>query len=135
MGGVYEPRVQGFELVDGVYEQMPWEEGPDGFLAAWSPVMRLELRFADGQLRFWDRETAQYLELPEEEGKRLRLEAEGAAESEAAARREAEALRREAEERAERAEQALEEEKRARKALEGRIARSEAESRSARDPT
>ena len=71
VGGVYAPRVQGFALADGVYEPMPWEAGPDGLVAVWSPVLQLELRFAEGRLGFWDRETARYLELPEEESERL----------------------------------------------------------------
>ena len=73
VGGVYEPRVQGFELVDRVYEPMPCEEAPEGMVAVWSPLLQLELRFADGQLRFWDREKALYVELPEEKSDRLRL--------------------------------------------------------------
>ena len=142
VGVVYEPRVQGFELVDGVYERMPVEEGPDGTVAVWSPVLQLEQRFADRRLRFWDRATAQYLELPEEEYERRRLEAEARAQRDAEARRAAEArlqrdaeARRAAEARAERAERALEAEKRARKALEERTAKSEAVSRGTRDPT
>ena len=142
VGGVYEPRVQGFELVDGVYERMPLEEGPDGTVAVWSPVLQLELRFADRRLRFWDRATAHYLELPEEEYERRRLEAEARLRRDAEARRAAEArlqrdveARQAAEARAERAERALEAEKRARKALEERIAKSEAKSMSSRDPT
>ena len=142
VGGVYDPRVQGFELVDGAYERMSCEEGPDGFVAVWSPVLQLELRFADGRLRFWDRETARYRQLPEEE-------AEARIESIDRARREAEALRqeaeaqiesidrarREAEAQIESDERALKAEKRARKALEARLAKFEAESRSTRDPT
>ena len=69
--------------------------------------MQLELRFAHGRLRFWDRETAQYRQLPEEE----------------------------AEAQIESIERALKAEKRARKALEARLAKFEAESRSTRDPT
>ena len=163
VGGVHDPRVQGFELVDGLYERMPWEEGPDGSVAVWSPVLQLELRFADGRLRFWDRETAQYLELPEKEAEaqskraeqawreaeagrreaearskrddRARREAEARSKRDDRARREAEVLRQKAEARAERAGQALKAEKRATKALEARIAEFEAETRGARDPT
>ena len=107
VGGVYDPRVQGFELIDGAYERMSCEEGPDGLVAVWSPVLQLEVRFADGRLRFWNRETAQYRQLPEEE----------------------------AEAQIESIERALKAEKRARKALEARLAKFEAESRSTRDPT
>ena len=120
VGGVYEPRVQGFELADGVYEPMPWEAGPDGLVAVWSPVLQLELRFAEGRLGFWDRETARYLELPEEESERLMLEERRGWLEERRARQ--------------RIEREIEEVRRARKALEERIAKFEAESRSTRDP-
>ena len=89
-------------------------------VTVWSPLLQLKLRFANRQLRFWDRETAQYLELPEDE-------------AEARVQRDAEA-RRAAEARAEKAERDLEAEKRARKALEERIAALEAVSKSTRDP-
>ena len=121
VGGVYDPRVQGFELIDGAYERMSCEEGPDGLVAVWSPVLQLEVRFADGRLRFWNRETARYRQLPEEE-------AEAQIESIERARREAEAQ-------IESIERALKAEKRARKVLEARLAKFEAESRSTRDPT
>ena len=149
VGGVYAPRLQGFALADGVYEPMPWEAGPDGLVAVWSPVLQLELRFADGRLGFWDRETARYLELPEEESERLlqeerrgRLEEERLLQEERRGRLEEERLLQEErrgrleEERArQRLERELEEVRRDRKALEERIARFEAESRSTRDPT
>ena len=73
VGGYHDPQVQGFQLVDAAYEQLPSEEGSEGTVAVWSPLLQLELRFADGQLRFWDREKALYVELPEEESDRLRL--------------------------------------------------------------
>ena len=98
VGGVHDPRVQGFELVDGAYEQLPCEQGPDGSVAVWSPVLQLELRFAQGRLRFWNRETAQYLELPEDEAEarierhqRARHEAEAQIKRHQRARHEAEA--------------------------------------------
>ena len=120
VGGVYEPPVQGFELADGVYEPMPWEAGPDGLVAVWSPVLQLELRFAHGRLGFWGRETARYLELPEEESERLPPE-----------ERRGRLEERQAWQRTERE---IEEVKRARKALKERIAAAEAVSRSPRDP-
>ena len=73
VGGHHDPQVQGFQLVDGAYEQLPSEEAPEGMVAVWSSLLQLELRFADGQLRFWDREKALYVELPEEESDRMRL--------------------------------------------------------------
>ena len=51
VGGYHDPQVQGFQLVDGAYEQLPSEEGSEGMVAVWSPLLQLELRFADGQLR------------------------------------------------------------------------------------
>ena len=113
VGGYHDPRLQGFQLLDGAYERLPWKEGSDGMVTVWSPLLQLKLRFANRQLRFWDRETAQYLELPEDE-------AEGW-------------VPRDAEARAEKAERDLEAEKRARKALEERIAALEAVSKSTRD--
>ena len=128
VGGYHDPRVQGFQLVDGAYEQMPWEDGPDGMVAVWSPLLQLEQRFAEGRLRFWDRETAQYLELPEEESARLlleerkgRLEAERGLLEERKGRLEERKAR-------QRAEQDLEAEKRARNAPEARIAELEGRS-------
>ena len=141
VGGVYAPRLQGFALADGVYEPMPWEAGPDGLVAVWSPVLQLELRFADGRLGFWDRETARYLELPEEESERLLAEERRGRLEERRGRLEEERLLQEErrgrleEERArQRLERELEEVRRDRKALEVRLAALEAESRSTRDP-
>ncbi len=78
LGEHHDPRLQGFELVDGKYVRMPWEEHPDGTVAVWSPVLQLEQHFTDERLRFWDRKTGKYLELPEEEAERLWLEAQRA---------------------------------------------------------
>ena len=149
VGGYHDPRVQGFQLIDGAYERMPWKEDPDGMVTVWSPVLQLEVRFANGQLRFWDRKTAQYLELPEVEAEArvmsevearqaaeaLRQKAEARVVSEVEARQAAEALQRAAEARVVSSEQALKAEKRARKLLEARIAESAAERRTTRDPT
>ena len=149
VGGYHDPQVQGFQLVDGAYEQLPSEEGSEGMVAVWSPLLQLELRFADGQLRFWDREKALYVELPEEERDRLRLkerrgrqraergrleEREGRLEAERGRLKERRG-RLEEQQGRQRVERELEAEKRARKALEERIAKFEAESRSTRDPT
>ena len=123
VGGVHDPRVQGFELVDGAYERLPCEQGPDSSVAVWSPVLQLELRFAQGRLRFWNRETAQYLELPEDEAEaRIKLHQR--------ARHEAEALRQKAEAQIERhqrarheAEAQIERHQRARHEAEAQIKR------------
>ena len=67
VGGYHDPRVQGCQLLDGAYERILWGEGPDGMVTVWSPLLRLEVRFANRQLRSWDLKSARYLELPEEE--------------------------------------------------------------------
>ena len=41
-------RAQSRKQVDAVYERMPWEAGPGSSVELWSPVLQLELRFADG---------------------------------------------------------------------------------------
>ena len=142
VGGYHDPQVQGFQLLDGEYERMAWEEGPDGLVAVWSPLLQMEVRFADGQLRFWDRKRARYLELPEEEAEARVASKERARQKAVALQQEAEArvaskerARQKAVAQIERMEQALKAEKRARKALEARLAKFEAESRSTRDPT
>ena len=86
-GKYHERRVQGFALVNGDYVELPWEEGSDGTVTVWSPALQLEQRFIDGRLRFWDRKTERYLELPEEEKERFWQEAEERAESEARKRK------------------------------------------------
>ena len=140
VGGYHDPQVQGFQLVDAAYEQLPWEEGSEGMVAVWSPLLQLELRFADGQLRFWDREKALNVELPEEERDRLRLkERRGRLEErrgrleERRGRQRSERGRLEERRARQRLERELEEERRDRKALEVRLAALEAESRSTRD--
>ena len=140
VGGYHDPQVQGFRLVEGEYEQLPSEEGSEGMVAVWSPLLQLELRFADGQLRFWDREKALNVELPEEERDRLRLkERRGRLEErrgrleERRGRQRSERGRLEERRARQRLERELEEERRDRKALEVRLAALEAESRSTRD--
>ena len=119
-GKYHDRRVHGFELVDGKYVELPWKERPDGTVTVWSPALQLEQRFIDGQLRFGDRKTEGYLELPEEEMERHRLEGRGAL-------READRAREQAEERAE-------SEARKRKALEARVAELESRERNPRNP-
>ena len=140
VGGYHDPQVQGFQLVGALYEQLPSEEGSEGMVAVWSPLLQLELRFADGQLRFWDREKALNVELPEEERDRLRLkERRGRLEErrgrleERRGRQRSERGRLEERRARQRLERELEEERRDRKALEVRLAALEAESRSTRD--
>ena len=145
----HDPRLQGFELVDGKYVELPWERRRDDTVTVWSPVLHLEQHFTDERLRFWDRETGKYLELPEEEAERLHLEAkrarweaESRAERAAQARWEAESragrtaqARREAESRARNAAQAREVAVRKRKAAEAQLAELEARARDPRNPT
>ena len=178
-GEHHDPRLQGFELVDGEYVNLPWEKRLDGTVAVWSPVLQLEQHLTEGwepwapeigpvdansqlgqiltegRLRFWDRQTGKYLELPEEEAERLWREAEQRAERAARAREEAEAraasaarareeaeaqiardvrAREEAEARAARDARARAAEMRKTKALEARIAELQAEARGPRDP-
>ena len=155
LGGYHDPRLQGFELVDGEYVKLPWERRPDGPVTVWSPVLQLEQHFTDGQLRFWDRKTRRYVELPEEERERLQLEAQRArkesdrarkeaesrADGEAQARKEAESradsearARKEAESRADSEAQARRAEMQKRKALEAEVAELKANARPPRDP-
>ena len=137
-GGYHDRRVRGFELVNGQYVELSWDEGSDGTVTVWSPLLQLEQRFTDGQLRFWDPKTEKYLELPEEE-------AEFRAESEAQTRRESDRVREQAESRAENqargrreAEARAEREAQARREAEARAereaqARREAEARAERE--
>ena len=147
-GEYHDRRVHGFELVNGEYVELPWDEGPDGTVTVWSPALQLEQRCMDGQLRFWERKTEKYLELPEEEAEfraeseaqarresdRVREQAEERAESEAQARRESDQAREQAEARAESEAQARKVEMRKRKALEAEVAELKANARNHRDP-
>ena len=72
-GEYHDPRVQGFDPVDGKYVALPREERPDGTVAVWSPVLQLEQHFKDERLRFWNPKAGKYLERPEEESERLQL--------------------------------------------------------------
>ncbi len=121
--GYHDRPLKGFELVNGKYVELPWEERPDGTLAVWSPALQLEQRCTEGGLRFWDRETKRYLELPEEEKERLRQEAESRADREAQARKQEAQARKEAESRADREAQARKQEAQARKEAESRADR------------
>ena len=147
-GEYHDRRLQGFELDDGEYVELPREERPDGTVAVWSPVLQLEQHCTEGELRFWDRKAERYLELPEEESERLQREAEARAASEAQARKEADRARkeadrarREAEARAASEAQARREadrargvEMRKRKAVEARLTELQAGTRGPRNP-
>ena len=125
-GGLHEPRLQGFVLVEGKYRDLPARELASGGLAVSSWLLGLELRLEEGQLRLWDVETERYLATPDEdrEGREV---AEERAEAEATARRAAEdqaqaeaVARRAAEDRAEAAKDQAEAEAVARRAAEAR---------------
>ena len=139
-GGYHDRRVRGFELVNGQYVELPWEEDSDGTVTVWSPLLQLEQRFTKGQLRFWNPKTEKYLELPEEEERGAREQAESRAESEALARKAAESraateaqARKAAESRAATEAQARRVEIRKRKALEAQVAELKASSKTPRD--
>ena len=129
-GEYHRRRLHGFALVNGDYVELPWEERPDGTLAVWSPALQLEQRCTEEGLRFWDRNTGKYLELPEEERERLQMEAQRAhkeaesrADREAQARKQEAQARKQAESRADREAQARKQEAQARKQAESRADR------------
>ena len=103
-GDFHDAALAGDRLVaPGVYQPIPVTERPDGVIWGYSAVLELELHWVDGRLRFWNRDTRDYLyDLPEMEADRDaeaagRRAAEAARRAEAAARRVAEAARRVAE--------------------------------------
>ena len=49
-------------LVDGRYRPIPVEQGADGVFRGYSPALRLELHWEDGNLRWWDPSGSRYLE-------------------------------------------------------------------------
>ena len=80
------PRLQGYHLVDGVYERLPAVESIDRTLTLHSDVLGLELRARDAKMRFHDPVTGQAL-LSHGEEHASRQAAELRAEREATARR------------------------------------------------
>ena len=131
-GGLHEPRLQGFVLVEGKYRDLPARELASGGLAVSSWLLGLELRLEEGRLRLWDVETERYLATPDEDREgRVEAEeraevAEDRAEAEATARRAAEDRAEAAEDRAEAAEDQAEAEAVARRAAESRAQAAEA---------
>ena len=116
-GGLHEPRLQGFVLVEGKYRDLPARELASGGLAVSSWLLGLELRLEEGQLRLWDVETERYLATPDEdrEGREVAEERAEVAEERAQA----------AEERVEAAEERAEAEAAARRAAESRATTAE----------
>ena len=145
-GGLHEPRLQGFVLVEGKYRGLPDRELASGGLAVSSWLLGLELRLEEGQLRLWDVETERYLATADEdrEGREVAEEraevAEERAAAEAVARRAAEdqaqaeaAARRAAESRATTAEDQAAAEAAARQAAEDQAAAEAAARQAAED--
>ena len=116
-GGLHEPRLQGFVLVEGKYRDLPARELASGGLAVSSWLLGLELRLEEGRLRLWDVETERYLATPDEdrEGREVAEERAELAEERAQA----------AEERVEAAEERAEAEAAARRAAESRATTAE----------
>ena len=52
----------GDALVNGVYQSLPTPEGADGLFRGYSDALRLELHWAEGNLRWWDPVGNRYLE-------------------------------------------------------------------------
>ena len=90
MGEHLKPVLQGYRLVDGVYERQPLVESLDGTLTLRSETLGLDLWAKGGKMRFRDPETGMDL-LSHEEEHAARQAAAAQAEREAALRRAAEA--------------------------------------------
>ena len=88
-GGLHEPRLQGFVLVEGKYRDLPARELASGGLAVSSWLLGLELRLEEGRLRLWDVEAERYLATADEDREGREVAEERVA-AEAAARRAAE---------------------------------------------
>ena len=89
-GEYYGAPLAGERLAGGSYEPIELTREPDGVLKGYSPALRLSLCWLDGMLKFYNHETAAYLENFDEE-RAARQEAESALMTERAARRAAEA--------------------------------------------
>lgn len=122
-GRYFTPPLVGERLVNGEYRSIPVTMGADGILRGHSDILGLDLCvLPDGQLRFYDPESGQWLRTYEEEVA-LREEMERALQDESAAREEMErALHQESAAR-QAAESALQQESASRQALEEEIRR------------
>ena len=104
-GGRYHvSALAGDVLVDGEYQAVEIFHEPDGLIWGHSAVLGLDLRWDEGELRFRDRASGEFLLTPEEE-RAGRLEAERRAEAETARADRAEAEVRRIRERLEELEQ------------------------------
>ncbi len=61
MGSLLDPRLQGFELVDGSYRELEVLDRPGVDSARYSPVLDLEFHLRGDRLRIWDPRTAEFL--------------------------------------------------------------------------
>ena len=89
-GEFHGARLAGDRLVDGGYEPIEIDELPDGSLQGHSAVLNVDLRWADGQLHWYDPATGLHIATfdSEREG-RIRAQARAAAEQQARAAAEA----------------------------------------------
>lgn len=60
-GRFHDASMSGHRLVDGVYVPIPLRRDADGVIHGHSEVLRLDICWDDGRLRFWDPMTEEYL--------------------------------------------------------------------------
>ena len=60
-GRYHDTALAGDRLVNGQYEPIPMATETDGILRGHSAMLDLELRIRNGELRFWDPKTGEYL--------------------------------------------------------------------------
>ena len=97
-GEFHGVRLAGDLLVDGGYEPIQIDELPDGSLQGHSPILKVDLRWADGQLHWHDPATGERIASLESE-REARIQAQARAAAEEQARVAAEARVRELEDR------------------------------------
>ena len=61
MGSLLDPRLQGFELVDGSFREFEVLDRPGVDSARYSPVLDLEFHLRGDRLRIWDPRTTEFL--------------------------------------------------------------------------
>ena len=98
-GDLHNPRLQGFQLVNGRYRRLPSELRGSSLLSVKSPLLGLEQHFDGQRLRLWDPVAKEYLRTGRE-SERERLKAEARLERECARSLEADKRAAAAEERA-----------------------------------
>ena len=60
-GEHYSTRLAGDRLVDGAYQPIPIDELDDGSLQGYSAALNLNLRWEQGRLGWYDRDTGQHI--------------------------------------------------------------------------